>query len=74
MIADIVIGFVVGIAIAVPVWIIARHLGLGRGFRAPRRIDPHDVVPCEIAPVALRGRLLPGAADVAAAAGREEAR
>ncbi|AOK58839.1 hypothetical protein [Burkholderia ubonensis] len=73
MIADIVIGFVVGIAIAVPVWIIARHLGIGRGFRAPRRIDPHDVVPCEIVPVALRGRLLPGAADVAAA-GREEAR
>ncbi|WGS43492.1 hypothetical protein LFL97_08190 [Burkholderia sp. JSH-S8] len=72
MIADIVIGFVVGIAIAVPVWLVAQHLGLGRGFRAPRRIDRHDAVPCEIVPVALRGRLLPDPAD--AAAGREEAR
>ncbi|KVN29180.1 hypothetical protein WJ63_11050 [Burkholderia pyrrocinia] len=73
MIADIVIGFVVGIAIAVPVWLVAQHLGLGRGFRAPRRIDRHDAVPCEIVPVALRGRLLPDAAD-AAATSREEAR
>ncbi|MGU7779726.1 hypothetical protein [Burkholderia sp. PU8-34] len=73
MIADIVIGFVVGIAIAVPVWIVAQHLGLGRSFHAPRRIDRHDAVPCEIVPVALRGRLLPGAAD-AVDAGREGTR
>ncbi|WP_423370719.1 hypothetical protein [Burkholderia sp. LMG 32019] len=61
MIAELVIGFVVGIAIAVPVWIVAQHLGIGRGFHAPRGIDRRDAVPCELVPVALRGRLLPGA-------------
>ncbi|KVT04601.1 hypothetical protein WT24_24240 [Burkholderia sp. MSMB1078WGS] len=61
MIADLVIGFVVGIAIAVPVWIVAQHLGIGRGFSAPRGIDRRDAVPCELVPVVLRGRLLPGA-------------
>ncbi|NIF46052.1 hypothetical protein F3J14_35505, partial [Burkholderia sp. Tr-862] len=29
MIAELVIGFIVGIAIAVPVWIVAQHLGIG---------------------------------------------
>lgn len=61
MIAELVIGFVVGIAIAVPVWIIAQHLGLGRGFHAPRGLHRRDTVPCELVPVALRGRLLPEA-------------
>ncbi|MBZ5792904.1 hypothetical protein K8353_22540 [Burkholderia contaminans] len=61
MIAELVIGFVAGIAIAVPVWIVAQHLGIGRGFHAPRGIDRRDAVPCELVPVALRGRLLPGA-------------
>ena len=61
MIAELVIGFIVGIAIAVPVWIVAQHLGIGRGFHAPRGIDRRDAVPCELVPVALRGRLLPGA-------------
>ncbi|KVK79792.1 hypothetical protein WS90_18530 [Burkholderia cepacia] len=61
MIAELVIGFVVGIAIAVPVWIVAQHLGIGRGFHAPRGIDRRDAVPCELVPVALRGRLLPDA-------------
>ncbi|WP_322088628.1 hypothetical protein [Burkholderia sp. BCC1999] len=60
MIAALVIGFIGGIVIAVPVWIIAQHLGIGRGFHAPRGIDRHDAVPCELVPVALRGRLLPG--------------
>ncbi|KWE62723.1 hypothetical protein [Burkholderia sp. MSMB2157WGS] len=60
MIAELVIGFVVGIAIAVPVWIVAQHLGIGRGFSAPRGIDRRDAVPCELVPVVLRGRLLPG--------------
>ncbi|AOI82190.1 hypothetical protein WK90_10385 [Burkholderia cepacia] len=61
MIAELVIGFIVGIAIAVPVWIVAQHLGIGRGFQAPRGIDRRDAVPCELVPVALRGRLLPDA-------------
>ncbi|KVE04833.1 MULTISPECIES: hypothetical protein [Burkholderia] len=61
MIAELVIGFIVGIVIAVPVWIVAQHLGIGRGFHAPRGIDRRDAVPCELVPVALRGRLLPGA-------------
>ncbi|MET1535281.1 hypothetical protein DF147_25225 [Burkholderia cenocepacia] len=59
MIAELVIGFIVGVAIAVPVWIVAQHLGIGRGFHAPRGIDRRDAVPCELVPVALRGRLLP---------------
>ena len=63
MIDVIVIGFVVGVAIAVPIWIVARHLGFGRSFHAPRRIDRHEAVPCDIVPVALRGRLLPDVAD-----------
>ncbi|WP_179404696.1 hypothetical protein [Burkholderia guangdongensis] len=63
MIEIVFIGFVVGIAIAVPVWIVIQHLGLGRGFHAPRRFDRHDAVPCELVPVALRGRLLPGAGE-----------
>ncbi|AWG30611.1 hypothetical protein [Burkholderia cenocepacia] len=67
MIAELVIGFIVGIVIAVPVWIVAQHLGIGRGFHAPRGIDRRDAVPCELVPVALRGRLLPGVgADEAA--------
>lgn len=45
MIDVIVIGFVVGVAIAVPIWIVARHLGFGRSFHAPRRIDRHEAVP-----------------------------
>ncbi|KWH50348.1 hypothetical protein [Burkholderia anthina] len=61
MIAELVIGFIVGIVIAVPVWIVAQHLGIGRGFHAPRGIDRRDAVPCELVPVALRGRMLPGA-------------
>lgn len=61
MIAELVIGFIVGIVIAVPVWIVAQHLGIDRGFHAPRGIDRRDAVPCELVPVALRGRLLPGA-------------
>ncbi|WP_176047084.1 hypothetical protein [Burkholderia sp. BCC1644] len=68
MIAALVIGFLGGIVIAVPVWIIAQHLGIGRGFHAPRGIDRHDAVPCELVPVALRGRLLPGAVAVDKAA------
>ncbi|MBY8609985.1 hypothetical protein [Burkholderia arboris] len=67
MIAVLVIGFIVGIVIAVPVWIIAQHLGIGRGFHAPRGIDRHGAIPCELVPVALRGRLLPGAGDAKAA-------
>ncbi|MCA3824851.1 MAG: hypothetical protein IOB05_17425, partial [Burkholderia sp.] len=51
----------------VPVWIIAQHLGIGRGFHAPRGIDRHGAIPCELVPVALRGRLLPGAGDAKAA-------
>lgn len=61
MIAELVIGFIVGIAIAVPVWIVTQHLGIGRGFHAPRGIGRQDAVPCETVPVALRGRLLPDA-------------
>ncbi|CAI8694599.1 hypothetical protein BTK96_005232 [Burkholderia pyrrocinia] len=61
MIAELVIGFIVGIVIAVPVWIVAQHLGIGRSFQAPRGIDRRDAVPCELVPVALRGRLLPDA-------------
>ncbi|WP_175682758.1 hypothetical protein [Burkholderia cenocepacia] len=67
MIAELVIGFLVGIVIAVPVWIVAQHLGIGRGFHAPRGIDRRDAVPCELVPVALRGRLLPGVGGAEAA-------
>jgi len=69
MILFIVIGFMVGIVIAVPLWFIAQHLGVGRGFHPPRRIDRHGAVPCEIVPVVLRGRLVPGAREP----GHEEA-
>ncbi|KDB07278.1 hypothetical protein LIG30_3524 [Burkholderia sp. lig30] len=69
MILFIVIGFMVGVVIAVPLWFIAQHLGVGRGFHPPRRIDRHDAVPCEIVAVALRGRLVPGVREP----GREEA-
>ncbi|PRE66653.1 hypothetical protein [Burkholderia multivorans] len=62
MIAELVIGFFVGIAIAVPVWIVAQHLGVGRGFQAPRGLGRRDAVPCTLVPVVLRGRLLPEAA------------
>ncbi|MBU9219416.1 hypothetical protein [Burkholderia multivorans] len=62
MIAELVIGFLVGIAIAVPVWIVAQHLGVGRGFQAPGGLGRRDAVPCTLVPVALRGRLLPEAA------------
>ncbi|CAB3763629.1 hypothetical protein GQ57_14015 [Burkholderia sp. MSh2] len=68
MIAELVIGFLAGIVIAVPVWIVAQHLGIGRGFRAPRGIDLRNAVPCELVPVALRGRLLPGAEPAGKAA------
>lgn len=61
MIAELVIGFIAGIAIAVPVWLVAQHLGFGRGFHAPRGLQRRDAVPCELVPVALRGRLLPDA-------------
>ena len=40
---------------------LVEHLGIGRGFHAPRGIDRRDAVPCELVPVALRGRLLPDA-------------
>ncbi|OXI70123.1 hypothetical protein CFB81_16435 [Burkholderia sp. AU28863] len=71
MIAELVIGFIVGIAIAVPVWIVAQHLGIGRGFHAPRGIDRRDAVPCELVPVALRGRLLPDVGGEEAGEGHE---
>ena len=63
MIAELVIGFIVGIVIAVPVWIVAQHLGVGRGFHAPRGFDARDAVPCAFVQDAQRDRLLPGAGN-----------
>ncbi|MBR8361432.1 hypothetical protein KDW10_29310 [Burkholderia vietnamiensis] len=69
MIAELVIGFVVGIAIAIPVWIVAQHLGVGRRFQAPGGLARRDAFACELVPVALRGRLLP---EFERAAGAEQ--
>ncbi|GBH27209.1 hypothetical protein [Burkholderia vietnamiensis] len=69
MIAELVIGFVVGIAIAIPVWIVAQHLGVGRRFQAPGGLARRDAVACELVPGALRGRLLP---EFERAAGAEQ--
>ncbi|MGR8025181.1 hypothetical protein, partial [Burkholderia cenocepacia] len=59
MIAELVIGFIVGIVIAVPVWIVPQPLGGGRGFHPPRGIARRDPWPCALVPVPLRARLLP---------------
>lgn len=59
MAALLLISFVAGIVLAIPVWIVRQHTGLRRGLRVGRDFDPHEAVPCEIEPVALDGRLLP---------------
>jgi hypothetical protein len=59
MIPFLLLCFAAGIAIAVPVWIVAQRFGGHRGLHAARRFDPDDAVPCAIEPVALKGRLMP---------------
>ncbi|ANB71976.1 hypothetical protein [Paraburkholderia phytofirmans] len=51
--------FVAGLILAIPVWIVWQRAGSHRGLAAMRRFDPSNAVPCEIEPVALRARLLP---------------
>lgn len=53
--------FVTGLILAIPVWIVWQRAGSRRGLAAMRRFDPRDAVPCDIEPVALRARLLPDA-------------
>jgi hypothetical protein len=50
--------FVAGIVLAIPVWIVRQHAGSRRGLRLARGLDPRDAVPCHIEPVALNARLL----------------
>ncbi|AOJ68038.1 MULTISPECIES: hypothetical protein [Burkholderia] len=65
------IGFVLGVAIAIPAWIASRRLGIGRGLQAPARFRRHAASTFDVAPVVLRGRYVPGAGE---AAEREDAR
>jgi hypothetical protein len=53
--------FVAGLVLAIPVWIVWQRGGSRRGLAAIRHFDPRDAVPCDIEPVALRARLLPEA-------------
>jgi hypothetical protein len=59
MIEFLLLCFVAGIVIAIPVWIISQRLGARRGLHAARHFNPDDAVPCMIEPVALKGRLMP---------------
>ncbi|GLU33881.1 hypothetical protein WKR88_16995 [Trinickia caryophylli] len=59
MAALLLISFIAGIVLAIPVWIVRQHTGSRRGLRVSREFDPREAVPCEIEPVVLEGRLLP---------------
>lgn len=59
MIAFILLCFVAGIVLAIPVWIISQRFGARRGLHLARHFNPDDAVPCVIEPVALKGRLMP---------------
>jgi hypothetical protein len=59
MIEFVLLCFIAGIVIAIPVWIVSQRLGTRRGLHAARHFNPDDAVPCEIEPVALKGRLMP---------------
>lgn len=58
MIMFLLLCFVAGIVIAVPVWIVSQRFGARRGLHAARRFNPDDAVPYVIEPVALNGRLM----------------
>ena len=59
MIELVLLCFLAGIVLAVPLWIVAQRVGARHGLAAMRGVDPRDVVPCAIEPVARRARLLP---------------
>lgn len=59
MIEFLLLCFIVGVVIAIPVWIISQRLGTRRGLHAARHFNPDDAVPCVIEAVALKGRLMP---------------
>ncbi|MBB5399158.1 hypothetical protein AB3X96_17375 [Paraburkholderia sp. BR13439] len=59
MIELVLMCFVAGMVVALPVWIVWQRVGARRALAAMRGFDPRDAVPCEIEPVALRARLLP---------------
>jgi hypothetical protein len=63
MIEWVLMCFVAGVLIAVPVWIVWQRAGARRGLAGLRGFDPRDAVPCEIEPVALHARLVPVARD-----------
>ncbi|MDH6148344.1 MULTISPECIES: hypothetical protein [Paraburkholderia] len=59
MIELVLICFVAGMLVALPVWVVWQRVGVRRGLADMRGFDPRDAVPCGIEPVALRARLLP---------------
>lgn len=63
MIALLLVSFAAGVMLAIPVWIVSQRSR--PGVRLARRFDPRDVVPCELDPVVLDGRLLPRAGPAA---------
>ncbi|HEY2021177.1 hypothetical protein [Paraburkholderia sp.] len=63
MIEWVLICFVAGLVMAVPVWIVWQRAGARRGLAGLRGFDPRDAVPCQMEPVALHARLLPVARD-----------
>lgn len=58
MIAFLILCFVAGIVMAIPVWILSQRYGARRGLQVARRVDLDAVVPCVVEPVALKGRLM----------------
>jgi hypothetical protein len=69
MIPFLILCFAAGVVIAVPLWIVSQRFGASRGLQAARRFNPDDAVPCEIEPVALKGRLMPDLEDISDEAG-----
>lgn len=59
MIAFVGLCAIVGVIIAIPVWILWQRLSTRRGLHAARGFNPDDAVPCVMEPVALNGRLMP---------------
>ncbi|APA85224.1 hypothetical protein BJG93_07365 [Paraburkholderia sprentiae WSM5005] len=63
MIELVLMCFVAGMVVGLPVWIVWQRVGARRGLAAMRGFNPRDAVPCGIEPVALRARLLPALDD-----------
>jgi hypothetical protein len=59
MIELVLVCFVAGVLVALPLWIVWQRVGGRRALAAMRGFDPRDAVPCGIEPVALRTRLVP---------------